>query len=180
MPTDRLRAVLRRHASSVVVVTAAGPPPVGCTVTSFTSVSLEPPLVSFCLDRTASAWPTVAIAEYVGLHILAAGQEQVARTFAEHGADRFGPDTPWHPGPFGLPLLDGVLGWLAGRIVARVPAGDHTIVIAEPLAGAPGDDAPALVYHRRHYQQLSQLDLHGFEQMIEQWVLEYAEQYAAQ
>jgi flavin reductase (DIM6/NTAB) family NADH-FMN oxidoreductase RutF len=155
MAPDDYRAVLRRHASSVVVVTAMGAEPAGTTVTSFTAVSLHPPLVSFCVDRTASAWPTLEIAEYVAVHILRAGQEPLARTFATHGADRFGPATAWRPGPHGVPLLDGPLAFLVARVVQRVPAGDHTIVLAEALAGghAP-DDEPALVYHRGRYVSL--------------------------
>jgi Flavin reductase like domain/Luciferase-like monooxygenase len=59
------RALLRRHAAAVVVITAPGEPPAGFTATSFTSVSLEPPLVSFCLARTASAWPAVQAADAI-------------------------------------------------------------------------------------------------------------------
>jgi len=68
---DLFRALLRRHAAAVVVVTAPGTPPAGFTATSFTSVSLEPPLVSFCLAHTASSWPAVSRASLVAVHVLA-------------------------------------------------------------------------------------------------------------
>jgi flavin reductase (DIM6/NTAB) family NADH-FMN oxidoreductase RutF len=156
MTPDDYRAVLRRHASSVVVVTAMGDKPAGTTVTSFTAVSLRPPLVLFCVDRAASAWPVLAVAEHVGVHILRAGQEQLARTFATHGADRFGPGTAWRRGPHGVPLLDGPLAHLVGRVEQRLTAGDHTIIIAEALTGGyVPDDEPALVYHRGRYVSLA-------------------------
>src|SRR3712207_8529351 len=83
------RSLLRRHAAAVVVVTAPGEPPAGFTATSFTSVSIDTPLVSFCLADTASTWPAVARADVVAVHVLAPGHESVARTFATSGNDRF-------------------------------------------------------------------------------------------
>ena len=107
----QFRALLRRQAATVTVVTAPGDPaaglaPAGFTATSFTSVSLDPPLVSFCLGRDSSSWPTVARAPYVAVHLLAEHQRDVARTFAISGIDRFAAHTGWQPGPHGVPLLD--------------------------------------------------------------------------
>ena len=93
---DALRAVLRRQAATVTVVTtgrrgaegAADLPPTGFTATSFTSVSLRPPLVSFCVDRGSSSWPVVRRAEHLAVHLLADDQAPVARLFATRGADR--------------------------------------------------------------------------------------------
>src|SRR3954454_17904970 len=82
---DLFKSLLRRHAAAVVVVTAPGEQPAGFTATSFTSVSLEPPLVSFCLAHSASAWPAVQTAELIAVHVLTQQQEQVARTFATRG-----------------------------------------------------------------------------------------------
>ena len=148
--SDHLRRLLRRHASTVVVVTATGAGgPVGLTVTSFTSVSLRPPLVSFCHFNGSSSWPVVSVAEYVAVHILAAHQAGVARIFATAGVDRFA-RTGWRPGPYGLPLLDGTLAWLACRVTARIAAGDHTIVLGAPVAAEYADGAP-LLYHDGRY-----------------------------
>ncbi|MBO4205763.1 flavin reductase family protein [Micromonospora echinofusca] len=156
---DLFRAVLRRQAATVTVVTAPGSapvqgppvPPVGFTATSFTSVSLDPPLVSFCLDRSSSSWPTVRRAGYLAVHLLAADQQEVARNFATSGIDRFAGYPDWHPGPYDVPLLDRALAWLVCRTVDRVPAGDHALVIAEPLlAGATGGTLP-LLYHSGAY-----------------------------
>jgi flavin reductase (DIM6/NTAB) family NADH-FMN oxidoreductase RutF len=154
--TDLFRALLRRHAAAVVVVTAPGQPPAGFTATSFTSVSLDPPLVSFCLAHTASAWPAVAAADVVAVHVLTQEQEQVARTFASHGIDRFATHGAWRPGPGGVPLLDGVLAQIVCRVVRRVEAGDHSIVLAAPEAGSHHEDhtATPLVYHDGRYAHL--------------------------
>jgi flavin reductase (DIM6/NTAB) family NADH-FMN oxidoreductase RutF len=150
---DAFRALLRRQAASVAVVTAAGDPPAGFTATSFTSVSLRPPLVSFCLARSSSSWPTVARAEHVAVHLLGEDQRDVARTFATSGIDRFAAHRGWRLGPYGVPLLDGTLAWLLCRVNQRVLAGDHAVVLAEPVAGVPGDGAP-LLYHMGRYAAL--------------------------
>lgn len=150
---DTFRALLRRQAASVTVITAAGDPPVGFTATSFTSVSLRPPLVSFCLARSSSSWPTVAGAEHVAVHLLGAGQREVARTFATSGIDRFAAHSGWRPGPYGVPLLDEPVAWLLCRVTERVLAGDHAIVLAEPVTSGHGDGAP-LLYHMGRYAAL--------------------------
>ncbi|MDI6101224.1 flavin reductase family protein [Actinoplanes sp. NEAU-A12] len=150
------RTLLRRHAAAVVVITAPGEPPAGFTATSFTSVSLDPPLVSFCLAHTASAWPAVADAEVVAVHVLTEEQEHVARTFSTRGIDRFAAHGDWEPGPEGVPLLARVLARLVCRVVGRVQAGDHTIVLASPETGVVHDDhaATPLVYHDGSYTHL--------------------------
>lgn len=150
---DTFRALLRRQAASVAVVTAAGDPPVGFTATSFTSVSLHPPLVSFCLARSSSSWPTVSRAEHVAVHLLGEEQREVARTFATSGIDRFAAYSGWRLGPYGVPLLDEPVAWLLCRVTERVLAGDHAIVLAEPLTGRHGEGAP-LLYHMGRYAAL--------------------------
>ncbi len=151
------RRVLRRHAAAVVVVTAPGA--AGFTATSFTSVSLDPPLVSFSVALTASAWPSVQAAGLVAVHVLTAEQEQVARIFATPGIDRFAEYSKigsWHEGLGGVPVLDGVLAVLVCRVVNHVQAGDHVIVIAAPIDAEHHDDdsATPLVYHDGTYTAL--------------------------
>ncbi|MFJ4412090.1 MULTISPECIES: flavin reductase family protein [unclassified Streptomyces] len=148
------RSVFRRHAAGVAVITAAGPDPVGFTATSLTSVSAEPPLLSFGISLGSSSWPTVAEASFVGVHILGEHQEVLAGTFARSGADRFGPATAWASGPHGVPLLDEVPAWLVCRVVARIPAGDHRIVIAQAVAGDPQGPGRPLLYHQGGFNSL--------------------------
>ncbi|MEU8051072.1 flavin reductase family protein [Micromonospora haikouensis] len=155
--TDLLQALLHPQAATVAVVTTPGRParrgrpalpPAAFTATSFTAVSLEPPLVSFCLGTASSSWPAVARAEHVAVHLLAAGQQGVARTLAVGGPDRFAARPGWSPGPFGVPLVDGALAVLLCRVAHRVPAGDHAVVIATPIALGAGRAGAPPVHHR--------------------------------
>jgi flavin reductase (DIM6/NTAB) family NADH-FMN oxidoreductase RutF len=150
------RHLLRRHAATVVVVTVPGGQPAGLTATSFTSVSMKPPLVSFAVSRTASTWAAVIAADTAAVHVLTNTQEDAARTFAAHDVDRFAEYTAWRPGGGGLPLLDGVLARIVCRIVRRIPAGDHTIILAAPVSGEVHVDETTrpLVYHAGRYTTL--------------------------
>ncbi|ANS63381.1 flavin-dependent reductase [Streptomyces lincolnensis] len=152
---DLLRSVFRRHAAGVAVITARGDAgPVGFTATSLSSVSAEPPMLSFGIGTGASSWPAVSRADHVGVHILGEHQEELAATFARSGADRFGATTAWHEGPEGVPVLDDVLAWLVCRVVARVPAGDHRIVLAEVTLGDPTGPGRPLLYHQGRFNSL--------------------------
>jgi flavin reductase (DIM6/NTAB) family NADH-FMN oxidoreductase RutF len=147
------RSLLRRHAAGVVVVTVPGSRPTGFTATSFTSVSLDPPLVSFCVANHSSAWPAVSAAAVVAVHLLGADQAPVARVFATRGIDRLAAHGAWTPGPGGVPLLDGAVARAVCRISARVPAGDHTIVVCTVESGEhrAGEHLAPLVYHAGEY-----------------------------
>ncbi|MEU6992221.1 flavin reductase family protein [Streptomyces sp. NPDC046465] len=152
---DLLRSVFRQHAAGVAVITAArGSRPVGFTATSLASVSAEPPVVSFGIGIGSSCWPAVSEAEFVGVHILGEHQQELAATFARSGADRFGSPTRWREGPEGVPVLDGALAWLVCRVVARVPAGDHRIVLAQAVVGDGVDDGRPLLYHQGRFNAL--------------------------
>lgn len=150
---EHLRRLLRRQAATVTVVTVAdGRRPVGFTATSFTSVSMHPPLVSFCVNRRSSSWLVLQATEHVAVHVLDAGQADLARVFSTRGVDRFA-GVGWRPGPCGVPLLNRTLGWLVGRIAARVIAGDHAIVLAEPVTVGWVEGSP-LLYHNGRYTGL--------------------------
>ncbi|MEU5954524.1 flavin reductase family protein [Streptomyces sp. NPDC047525] len=152
---DLLRSVFRQHAAGVAVITAQGPSgPVGFTATSLVSVSAEPPMLSFGIGTGASSWPAVSEAEHVGVHILGEHQLDLATTFARSGADRFGAGTRWYEGPEGVPVLDGTLAWLVCRVAARVPAGDHRIVLAEAVVGDPAGAGRPLLYHQGRFNAL--------------------------
>ncbi|MFF3487885.1 flavin reductase family protein [Streptomyces sp. NPDC002701] len=153
---DLLRSVFRQHAAGVAVITARGDDgPVGFTATSLASVSAEPPMISFGVGTGASCWPVISRTEHVGVHVLAERQHELAATFARSGADRFAEPTRWREGPEGIPVLDGVLAWLVCRIVTRVPAGDHRVVLAEVVLGDPaGGGGPPLLYHQGQFTGL--------------------------
>ncbi|MGC5030694.1 flavin reductase family protein [Micromonospora sp. DT229] len=152
---DTLR---HRQVAMVAVVTAVArntrsaglrePLRAGFTATSFTTVSVRPPRVSFCYDTTTPVAAVLDRAEHVGVHLLAANQTEAAAVFGTVGVDPFAAYPYWESGPFGLPLLTGVPGRMLCRVVHRVPTGDQTLVIAEPLALSVGIDGDPLLHHR--------------------------------
>ncbi|WP_442809774.1 flavin reductase family protein [Streptomyces sp. SR27] len=153
---DAFRGVFRTHPAGVAIITAMGErQPVGFTATSLASVSSAPALLSFGVGRNASSWATVCAAEYVAVHLLAHDQQELASTFARSGANRFAPPTRWSAGPHGVPLLDGVPAAMVCRKVYDLPAGDHTVVIAQPIRAYQGRQARPLVYLDGHYGSVS-------------------------
>ncbi|MYS43668.1 flavin reductase [Streptomyces sp. SID89] len=143
------RGALSRFATGVVVVTGlvgAEARPAGLTVNSFTSVSLDPPLVSFCAGRTSRTWPVLQTAERICVNILGAAQEETSRRLARSGPDKFA-GVRWSPSPAGQPVLDGTIAWLECTVEAQHPAGDHHIVVARVHAlGTTEGDGPLLFY----------------------------------
>ncbi|GGY42303.1 flavin-dependent reductase [Streptomyces anulatus] len=152
---DRFKQVFRRYPAGVVVVTAdSGRGPVGFTATSLTSLSLDPPLVSYGIGVAASSWPHVEAAASTVVNFLGADQESLARTFATSGIDRFAAPTAWRRLPEGEPVLDGVAGWLRLETERIVPAGDHRIVIARVTDSWLDEDRAPLLFHDGAYHSL--------------------------
>ncbi|QXR00185.1 flavin reductase family protein [Streptomyces sp. WY228] len=152
---DCFKQVFRRHPAGVVVVTAdSGRGPVGFTATSLTSLSLDPPLVSYGIGTTTSSWPHVEVASSTVVNFLGADQESLARTFATSGIDRFAAPTAWRRLPEGEPVLDGVAGWLRLETEQIVPAGDHRIVIARVTESWLDEGRAPLLFHDGAYHSL--------------------------
>lgn len=127
---DHFRRVLGHFPTGVVVVTGldrAGQP-AGLAVGSFTSVSLEPPLVAFLPHRDSTSWPRIRESGAFCVNVLSADQEAVSRTFATHGQDKFA-DLSWRPAGSGSPVLDGILAYIDCEVEAVHEAGDHWIVL---------------------------------------------------
>ncbi|WP_190144629.1 flavin reductase family protein [Streptomyces glebosus] len=149
-----LRSTLRRHAAGVTVITVPGP--AGFTATSFTSVSLRPPLVSFFLGLGASTAPAVREADRFAVHLLGTQNADVARQFARSGVDRF-QDIAWTEHEDGLPVLDDVPAWLTARVTLRQSVGDHLLVVGEVETGAVRQEATALLHHDGAFAAARQL-----------------------
>ena len=151
---DLFRSVLGRFASSVTVLSArdAKGADHGMTVSAFASVSLDPPLVLACVDKTASIYRTLFETDHIGISILAEHQESCSRRFAEKDADRFD-DLEIERGTHGVALLTDALAHLECRIVARHDGGDHTIFVASVERAAAMNGRP-LLYYRGGYTQL--------------------------
>ena len=131
---DPFRAAMRHHAKGVAVITAGADSPIGFCATSLSSVSLEPPLVSFTVGLRSSSWATIETARHVMVHLLADSQADLASRFARRDAAKFGPDTRWHRSELGLPVLDGVLAWLQLAVTNCFEVGDHALVIGQVMA----------------------------------------------
>jgi 3-hydroxy-9,10-secoandrosta-1,3,5(10)-triene-9,17-dione monooxygenase reductase component len=131
-----------RFATGVAFVTAAPEgEPAGLIVNSFASVSLEPPLISFCPSRNSFTWSRMRRAGRFGVNVLAREHEDFAVRAASPGADRFA-GLDWEFGPDGVPLLRDGLASLVCEIAAEHPAGDHWIVVGrveQVASGVPSD-----------------------------------------
>jgi flavin reductase (DIM6/NTAB) family NADH-FMN oxidoreductase RutF len=113
----------------VTVITAvADGDPVGLAVGSFSSLSLDPPLVLFCADKGSSTWPKIEKAGVFGVNILAEDQEDVCRAFASRGADKF-EGVGWKKSGTGSPMLDGSLAFIDCTVDSVTDGGDHLIVV---------------------------------------------------
>jgi flavin reductase (DIM6/NTAB) family NADH-FMN oxidoreductase RutF len=146
------RTVLGHFATGVTVVTATGRDgPVGLAVGSFTSVSLEPPLVAFCPDRRSTSWPSIRHAGVFCVNILAEDQEDLCRVFAAKGGDKFA-GVGWQPVGSGSPRLHDVVAWIDCDLEAVHDAGDHEICVGRvrELEVERRDDGP-LVFYRGGY-----------------------------
>jgi flavin reductase (DIM6/NTAB) family NADH-FMN oxidoreductase RutF len=132
MPFDssRFRKVMSHVPTPVTVVTATGPDgPVGLTIGSFTSVSLDPPLIGFLPGKRSDSWPVLEAAGHFCVNILADDQGELCWRFATELPDKF-EGVEWSPSPLvGAPLLDGVAGWIECTVYAVAEAGDHWWVL---------------------------------------------------
>jgi flavin reductase (DIM6/NTAB) family NADH-FMN oxidoreductase RutF len=149
---DQFKHALAVHASGVVVITAQSDGiPVGLTATSFSSVSLDPPLVSFYVDRSSTTWPQLGAADHFAVNILASDQAELAARFARKGIDRFAAPTRWRPGPLGAPLLQDVSAHLICLPYERSEVGDHLLVVG--LVAEAGVHRPGrpLLYHQGRF-----------------------------
>ncbi|SDF14645.1 MULTISPECIES: flavin reductase family protein [Thalassobaculum] len=149
------RAVLGSYATGVTVVTTRAPDgePVGLTVNSFTSVSLDPPLVLFCLDREAGSLPAFETADGFAVNILSADQAAVSNRFADPQAARFDGEgvADWSTG---APILADALAALDCTVHARHDGGDHIILVGRVRRLAVLSDDEPLIYWRGVYRKL--------------------------
>ena len=138
-----LRQVLGRFVTGVTVVTALdkGGAPVGLTVNSFNSVSLDPPLILWSIDRRGSFYQAFAEAERFAVNVLGAGQRELAKKFAGAPLGRFD-GVAFDDGVAGIPLLKDCIAWFECRTRTRVDGGDHLILVGEveKFAQNPGQE----------------------------------------
>jgi 3-hydroxy-9,10-secoandrosta-1,3,5(10)-triene-9,17-dione monooxygenase reductase component len=149
----RFRSILGHFATGVVAITAIDPEtgrPTGLAANSFTSVSLDPALVSFCVAHTSTTWPRLRRAERHCVNILSAPQRDVCLRFASRGGEKFA-GLEWTGSPSGEPVIDGALAWLECSVEAEHVAGDHVIVVARVHHLDRHHDGDPLVFYKGSY-----------------------------
>lgn len=149
----RFRQALGHFATGVTVVTTEYQGVLyGMTVSSFTSVSLKPPLILICVDKMVNSHQAIIDSGRFAVNILERKQEHLSRRFATHEDNKF-VGVAWHIGQFGLPVLEGVLTVIECEVSDTVPGGDHTIFIGKVM-DAEIDQGSPLLYYRRGYHEL--------------------------
>ena len=150
-----LRDAMGCFATGITIITATAPDgaPVGLTANSFTSVSLDPPLLLVCIANTAGTAPVLRSVEHFGVNVLQTSQQAASNRFAGKGEDRFAA-TAWSPGETGVPLLDGSLVSFECKRFEVHEGGDHFILIGEVMRAQFEPRRDPLLYFRGKYRRL--------------------------
>lgn len=150
----QFRQTLGRFATGVCVVTSRmGDDRHGMTVNAFSSVSLKPPLVLFCATNGTRTLALIEAAGLYAVNILGQHQVSVSERFAGRqleDTDRFA-GLDCREGVTGCPLIEGAVAWIECKLVSATPAGDHTILLGEVQALAPGEGHPLLYFSRQYH-----------------------------
>ncbi|QIS16532.1 flavin reductase family protein [Nocardia arthritidis] len=149
-----LRRAFANFPSGVVAVCAEiDGTPHGLAVSTFVPVSLDPPLVSFCVQNNSSTWPKLTGATHLGLSLLGTDQQDAARALGTRTGDRFA-GVRLHRGTGDAIFIEGASAWIEGVPEAQVPAGDHTVVILRIHRLATRGDVDPLVFHGSRFRRL--------------------------
>ncbi len=151
VPRDEFRQVCSQFATGVTVVTTADSSgePHGFTANSFVSVSAEPPLVMVCIDLGCSLLDCFNRATDFCINVLAEDQERISSRFAQSCDPRFD-GVAWQPGIAGAPQITGAIASLSCRVVDRIPAGDHIMMLGEVLETQLTGGRPLLFFASRY------------------------------
>ena len=146
------RQVLGAYPTGVCAITATTPDgtPAGMVIGSFTSVSLNPPLVGFLPDKSSSTWPQIAAAQHFCVNVLASDQQDVCRQLSAKGPDKFaGLDVALSE--HGHPVIAGAIAQIDCDIHAVIDAGDHWFVLGKVLSLQVSRDGDPMLFHRGRY-----------------------------
>jgi 3-hydroxy-9,10-secoandrosta-1,3,5(10)-triene-9,17-dione monooxygenase reductase component len=151
---ETMKATMGAFCSGVVVVTALndhpGAEPLGFTCQSFTSLSLDPPLISINPARSSTTWPRIRDVGRFAVNILAEDHAHLSNRFAKSGTDKYA-GVAWSYAPNGSPILDGVSAWIECSIWREYDGGDHTVVVGEVTAMSHDPARNPLIYYRGSY-----------------------------
>lgn len=150
-----LRRVFGTFPCGVTALAAlVGPAPTGMAASSFTSVSLDPPLVSVCVATTSTTWPRLRRSGRIGVSVLSHAQDEACRLLAARGLDRFA-TLSWCVTEDGAVLVEGASAWLECSIAREIRAGDHDIALLAVHALGHDPDLAPLVYHGGRFRRLA-------------------------
>ena len=162
-PSGPFRHALAQFTSGVTIVTtlAHDGKPVGMTANSFSSVSLDPPLVLWSVSLRAASMAVFRNSKQYLIHVLAADQLDLARRFATRGADRFGEQsgTAWQPNGARLPRVDGCVAWFECSNRSQYEEGDHVILVGHVDAYAVNGGTPLVFHDGRYISDFSETPL---------------------
>jgi flavin reductase (DIM6/NTAB) family NADH-FMN oxidoreductase RutF len=150
-----LREVMGSYPTGVTIVAARddGGLPFGLTINSFTSVSLEPPLVLICLGHASRCHDRLVSGGHFSVNLLAQDQSATASRFASEPSDGRFESVEWSKGPSGTPLLEGSIACLECSIQEVLSGGDHSIILGR-VTHATMSDRPALMFHRGRFSTI--------------------------
>lgn len=150
-----LRRAFGSFPSGVVAVAALeGDTPVGMTMSSFTSVSLSPPLAAVCVQKESRTWPRLRACQRLGVSILARGHDDACLRLSSKNDDRFSGVT-WEASANGSVFIQGAVAWLDCQSYGEIPAGDHQIILLTILAVTVEPGEGPLVFHASRFRSLA-------------------------
>jgi flavin reductase (DIM6/NTAB) family NADH-FMN oxidoreductase RutF len=167
---DRFRNVLGRYPTGVAVITSLDgrDNPIGLTVGTFTSVSLDPPLVAFLPDKKSQSWSRIQPSGRFCVNILAEHQEEVCRTFARSAEEKFNL-IGWHRSPGALPVIDDAVAWIECDLWNVFDAGDHNIVVGKVRAMGTLATTRPLLFFQGGYGRFSPGSMASDEAALSPW-----------
>lgn len=153
----QLRTVFGCFPSGVTAVCAeVDGEPVGMAASSFTSVSVEPPLVSVCVQNSSETWPRLRVTGRIGLSVLSDGQDSVCRSLSTKHGDRFA-GVQWTRGDDGAIFIEGAAAMLDCTLYRELAAGDHAIALLRIRQVHAEVDAAPLVFHGSRFRRLAEV-----------------------
>ncbi|MDQ0087680.1 flavin reductase (DIM6/NTAB) family NADH-FMN oxidoreductase RutF [Paenibacillus anaericanus] len=145
------KQVMGNYPTGVTVVTTVDEHgvPLGLTVNSFASVSLDPLLILWSIDKRVSTYPTFIKTDKFAVHVLSGDQGDICSLFASKDVDRF-KNCEWNFSEYNLPIITGATGVMQCKTFKTIEAGDHTILIGE-IVDIQADNKEPLLYHKRKF-----------------------------
>lgn len=150
--SQQFRQVLGSYPTGVCIITAldSDDTPAALVVGTFTSVSLDPPLVGFLPDKSSSSWPKIEQAGHFCVNVLASDQQDVCRQMSAKGPDKFS-GVDYSLSDNRLPVIADTIAWIECRIHSVTDAGDHWFVLGEVLSMEVTRDEDPMLFHRGRY-----------------------------